>query len=137
MPPSDASWFNETWLGRIRDDAEDNWRLKVGGHVLGGGHACGGTLLCVFWGVVLSLQSALGSEKGEWRFWKCWFGGGLGAVSLGGHFGGHNTGADWESWFGGIQLGRGVLGKPEAGPQQCGGGILGVWGGSQLSPPHR
>ncbi|KAM6111648.1 protein Hook homolog 2-like [Phoenicopterus ruber ruber] len=25
----DASWFNETWLGRIRDDAEDNWRLKV------------------------------------------------------------------------------------------------------------
>ncbi|XP_052655858.1 protein Hook homolog 2 isoform X3 [Harpia harpyja] len=27
--PGDASWFNETWLGRIRDDAEDNWRLKV------------------------------------------------------------------------------------------------------------
>ncbi|XP_074423147.1 protein Hook homolog 2 [Larus michahellis] len=25
----DASWFNETWLGRIRDDTEDNWRLKV------------------------------------------------------------------------------------------------------------
>ncbi|XP_037263152.1 protein Hook homolog 2 isoform X2 [Falco rusticolus] len=25
----DASWFNETWLGRIRNDAEDNWRLKV------------------------------------------------------------------------------------------------------------
>ncbi|KAM9251610.1 protein Hook homolog 2 [Cariama cristata] len=25
----DASWFNERWLGRIRDDAEDNWRLKV------------------------------------------------------------------------------------------------------------
>ncbi|XP_074023717.1 protein Hook homolog 2 [Numenius arquata] len=25
----DASWFNETWLGRIRDDAEENWRLKV------------------------------------------------------------------------------------------------------------
>ncbi|XP_074990173.1 protein Hook homolog 2 [Calonectris borealis] len=25
----DASWFNETWLGRIRDDTEDNWRLKA------------------------------------------------------------------------------------------------------------
>ncbi|NXY91558.1 HOOK1 protein, partial [Alcedo cyanopectus] len=25
----DSSWFNETWLGRIREDAEDNWRLKV------------------------------------------------------------------------------------------------------------
>ncbi|XP_072704504.1 LOW QUALITY PROTEIN: protein Hook homolog 2 [Ciconia boyciana] len=25
----DASWSNETWLARIRDDAEDNWRLKV------------------------------------------------------------------------------------------------------------
>ncbi|KAM6233259.1 protein Hook homolog 2 [Porphyrio hochstetteri] len=25
----DASWFSETWLGRIQDDAEDNWQLKV------------------------------------------------------------------------------------------------------------
>ncbi|XP_033927905.1 protein Hook homolog 2 isoform X3 [Melopsittacus undulatus] len=25
----DSSWFNETWLGLIRDDAGDNWRLKV------------------------------------------------------------------------------------------------------------
>ncbi|XP_075581237.1 LOW QUALITY PROTEIN: protein Hook homolog 2 [Pelecanus crispus] len=25
----DASWFNEMWLGRIRDDGEDNWRLKA------------------------------------------------------------------------------------------------------------
>ena len=38
VPTSDASWFNETWLGRIRDDAEDNWRLKVGGVHVGVGH---------------------------------------------------------------------------------------------------
>ncbi|XP_028573213.2 protein Hook homolog 2 [Podarcis muralis] len=25
----DPSWFNETWLLRIKDDAGDNWRLKV------------------------------------------------------------------------------------------------------------
>ncbi|XP_013889242.1 protein Hook homolog 2 isoform X2 [Austrofundulus limnaeus] len=25
----DPSWFNETWLGRIKEESEDNWRLKV------------------------------------------------------------------------------------------------------------
>ncbi|XP_032624043.1 protein Hook homolog 2 [Chelonoidis abingdonii] len=25
----DSSWFNETWLLRIKEDASDNWRLKV------------------------------------------------------------------------------------------------------------
>ncbi|XP_072531251.1 protein Hook homolog 2 isoform X2 [Salminus brasiliensis] len=25
----DPSWFNETWLGRIKEDSGDNWRLKV------------------------------------------------------------------------------------------------------------
>ncbi|XP_015686290.1 protein Hook homolog 2-like, partial [Protobothrops mucrosquamatus] len=25
----DPSWFNETWLLRIKDDSGDNWRLKV------------------------------------------------------------------------------------------------------------
>ncbi|XP_038146351.1 protein Hook homolog 2-like isoform X1 [Cyprinodon tularosa] len=25
----DPSWFNETWLGRIKEDSEANWRLKV------------------------------------------------------------------------------------------------------------
>ncbi|XP_047213127.1 protein Hook homolog 2-like isoform X3 [Girardinichthys multiradiatus] len=25
----DASWFNETWLGRIKEESEANWRLKV------------------------------------------------------------------------------------------------------------
>ncbi|NXU21059.1 HOOK2 protein, partial [Pardalotus punctatus] len=25
----DSSWFDETWLGQIRDDAEGNARLKV------------------------------------------------------------------------------------------------------------
>ncbi|KAH1176012.1 hypothetical protein KIL84_020746 [Mauremys mutica] len=25
----DSSWFNETWLLRIKDDTSDNWRLKV------------------------------------------------------------------------------------------------------------
>ncbi|XP_042200577.1 protein Hook homolog 2 isoform X1 [Callorhinchus milii] len=25
----DPSWFNETWLGRIKEDSNDNWRLKV------------------------------------------------------------------------------------------------------------
>ncbi|KAM6307863.1 protein Hook homolog 2, partial [Podargus strigoides] len=25
----DASWFSELWLGRIRDDAGENWRLKA------------------------------------------------------------------------------------------------------------
>uniref|UniRef100_A0A670YHI5 Hook microtubule tethering protein 2 n=1 Tax=Pseudonaja textilis TaxID=8673 RepID=A0A670YHI5_PSETE len=28
----DPSWFNETWLLRIKDDTGDNWRLKVLGH---------------------------------------------------------------------------------------------------------
>lgn len=27
----DSSWFNETWLLRIKDDTSDNWRLKVTG----------------------------------------------------------------------------------------------------------
>uniref|UniRef100_A0A674H632 Hook microtubule tethering protein 2 n=1 Tax=Taeniopygia guttata TaxID=59729 RepID=A0A674H632_TAEGU len=30
-PPSDPSWFDETWLGRIRGDTEGSARLKVGG----------------------------------------------------------------------------------------------------------
>ena len=25
----DSSWFNETWLGRIKDENGANWRLKV------------------------------------------------------------------------------------------------------------
>uniref|UniRef100_A0A8C5APF8 Hook microtubule tethering protein 2 n=1 Tax=Gadus morhua TaxID=8049 RepID=A0A8C5APF8_GADMO len=25
----DPSWFNETWLGRIKEDSDSNWRLKV------------------------------------------------------------------------------------------------------------
>ncbi|XP_047672060.1 protein Hook homolog 2 isoform X2 [Tachysurus fulvidraco] len=25
----DASWFNETWLGRIKEETGDNWRIKV------------------------------------------------------------------------------------------------------------
>uniref|UniRef100_A0A8B9H8B1 Hook microtubule-tethering protein 2 n=1 Tax=Astyanax mexicanus TaxID=7994 RepID=A0A8B9H8B1_ASTMX len=25
----DPSWFNETWLGRIKEESGDNWRLKV------------------------------------------------------------------------------------------------------------
>ncbi|KAL7883527.1 hypothetical protein SRHO_G00011850 [Serrasalmus rhombeus] len=25
----DSSWFNETWLGRIKEESGDNWRLKV------------------------------------------------------------------------------------------------------------
>uniref|UniRef100_A0A8C6NI75 Hook microtubule tethering protein 2 n=1 Tax=Nothobranchius furzeri TaxID=105023 RepID=A0A8C6NI75_NOTFU len=25
----DPAWFNETWLGRIKEESEDNWRLKV------------------------------------------------------------------------------------------------------------
>ncbi|KAK3508123.1 hypothetical protein QTP70_014680 [Hemibagrus guttatus] len=25
----DPSWFNETWLGRIKDETGDNWRIKV------------------------------------------------------------------------------------------------------------
>uniref|UniRef100_A0A3B5MB72 Hook microtubule-tethering protein 2 n=1 Tax=Xiphophorus couchianus TaxID=32473 RepID=A0A3B5MB72_9TELE len=25
----DPSWFNETWLGRIKEESEANWRLKV------------------------------------------------------------------------------------------------------------
>ncbi|XP_077412942.1 protein Hook homolog 2 isoform X1 [Vanacampus margaritifer] len=25
----DPSWFTETWLGRIKEESEDNWRLKV------------------------------------------------------------------------------------------------------------
>ncbi|KAG7279720.1 hypothetical protein CRUP_011652 [Coryphaenoides rupestris] len=25
----DPSWFNETWLGRIKEDSDANWRLKV------------------------------------------------------------------------------------------------------------
>ncbi|XP_066564038.1 protein Hook homolog 2 [Amia ocellicauda] len=25
----DSSWFNETWLGRIKEDSDANWRLKV------------------------------------------------------------------------------------------------------------
>lgn len=25
----DPAWFNETWLSRIKEESEDNWRLKV------------------------------------------------------------------------------------------------------------
>lgn len=25
----DSSWFNETWLGRIKEESGANWRLKV------------------------------------------------------------------------------------------------------------
>uniref|UniRef100_A0A8B9H977 Hook microtubule-tethering protein 2 n=1 Tax=Astyanax mexicanus TaxID=7994 RepID=A0A8B9H977_ASTMX len=28
-PFRDPSWFNETWLGRIKEESGDNWRLKV------------------------------------------------------------------------------------------------------------
>uniref|UniRef100_A0A3Q2P8B1 Hook microtubule tethering protein 2 n=1 Tax=Fundulus heteroclitus TaxID=8078 RepID=A0A3Q2P8B1_FUNHE len=34
----DPSWFNETWLGRIKEESEANWRLKVLGQQVSDEH---------------------------------------------------------------------------------------------------
>lgn len=53
----DPSWFNETWLGRIKEESGANWRLKVICETAGYDRIPFSNL--VFWGVFFLLLSLI------------------------------------------------------------------------------